>query len=38
LRVALALAGGGDREAVPVLIALLGELSPEQGWQAEDYL
>jgi HEAT repeat protein len=38
-RVALALAGrGGDREAVPVLIASLGELAGDQGSKIEDYL
>lgn len=38
LRVALALASRGDREAVPALIALLGELPAEEVWEAEDYL
>lgn len=38
LRAALALAGRREREAVPVLIALVGELPPEQAGQAEDYL
>jgi HEAT repeat protein len=38
LRAALALAARGEREAMPVLIALLGELPLEQAWEAEDYL
>jgi HEAT repeat protein len=39
LQAALALAGGPhDREAVPVLIALVGELPADQSGQAEDYL
>jgi HEAT repeat protein len=38
LRVALALAARRDRQAVPVLIALLGELPQDQGWQAEEVL
>jgi HEAT repeat protein len=38
LRVALALGLAKDKEAIPVLIALLGELPREQGWQAEDFL
>jgi HEAT repeat protein len=38
LRVALALAGAGQREAVPVLIDLVGELPAAQGALAEDYL
>jgi HEAT repeat protein len=38
LRAGLALAGTGDREAVPVLIALLGDLPQDQGIQVEDYL
>jgi hypothetical protein len=38
LLVALALARAGDREAVPVLIALLTELPEEQTWRAEDVL
>jgi HEAT repeat protein len=38
LRAALALAGAGDRAAVPVLIALLDELPAEQAAPAEDYL
>jgi HEAT repeat protein len=38
LRAALALAARGEREAVPVVIALLGELPLEQAWEAEDYL
>jgi HEAT repeat protein len=37
-RAALALAAARDREAVPVLIALLGELPPERSAPAEDYL
>jgi hypothetical protein len=38
LRAALALAGAQDRDAVPVLIALLKELPDNQAFQAEDYL
>jgi HEAT repeat protein len=38
LESALALASGGDRDAVPVLISLLTEALPEDVWQAEDYL
>jgi hypothetical protein len=38
LRVALALAAGGDRAAVPVLIDLLAELPPEQAQSAEELL
>jgi hypothetical protein len=38
LRIALALARTGEREAVPVLITLLGELPPEHVWRAEDIL
>jgi HEAT repeat protein len=38
LRVALALAAARDKEAVPVLIELLAELSPTPAWQAEDFL
>jgi HEAT repeat protein len=38
LRVALALGLARDKTAIPVLIALLGELPREQGWQAEDFL
>jgi HEAT repeat protein len=38
LRAGLGLAGSGDREAVPVLIALLAEVPPEDGGQVEDYL
>src|SRR5262249_40926590 len=38
LKVALALALVKEKEAIPVLIALLGELSPEQAWPAEDLL
>src|SRR5205823_5816964 len=38
LRVALALAPLKERDAVPVLIDLLGQLKPEQLWPAEDML
>jgi HEAT repeat protein len=38
LRAAVALAHSGDKNAVPVLIALLGELSLDQVWEAEDLL
>ena len=38
LRAALALAGARDKQAVPVLIALLGEVPPEQSSPAADYL
>ncbi len=38
LRVALALAGARDKQAIPVLIALLGDLPPEQSSPAVDYL
>jgi HEAT repeat protein len=38
LKVALALAGAQEREAVPVLIALVGELPAEQAAPAEEYL
>jgi HEAT repeat protein len=38
LRVALALVAGREKEAVPVLIALLGDLPPNKAWQAEDVL
>jgi HEAT repeat protein len=38
VRAALALAGVRDRNAVPVLIAGLGELTPEQSGRAEEYL
>jgi HEAT repeat protein len=38
LRVALALVAAREKEAVPVLIALLGDLPPNQAWQAEDVL
>lgn len=38
LRVAVALAGAGDRDAVPVLIDLLGLLPPDQAWPAEEVL
>jgi HEAT repeat protein len=37
-RAALALAGRGDREAVPVLIALVGELPADEAGPVEDYL
>jgi HEAT repeat protein len=35
---ARALANINDKDAIPVLIALLGELPLEQGWEVEDYL
>jgi HEAT repeat protein len=38
LRVALALSGARDRDAVPVLIDLMGELPFEKGVQAESFL
>jgi HEAT repeat protein len=38
LRVALSLMQKGSRAAVPVLINLLGELPPEQTWQAKNVL
>ncbi len=38
LPVAVALANAREREAVPVLIALIGELPPEQSEPAEEYL
>jgi hypothetical protein len=38
LHVALALAFARDRQAVPELIDLLGELPPEDAWRAEDVL
>jgi hypothetical protein len=38
LRVARALAAARDKEAVPVLIDLLGQLPPEQLWPVEDLL
>src|SRR5262249_22694841 len=38
LHVALALVEARDREAVPVLIALLGELPQDHGWRAEEVL
>jgi HEAT repeat protein len=38
LKAALALAGRRERAAVPVLIALVGELPPEQAGPAEEYL
>jgi HEAT repeat protein/outer membrane protein assembly factor BamB len=38
LRVALGLVATRDKEAIPVLIALLGQLPPAQTWQAEEVL
>ena len=38
LRAALALANGGDREAVPELIALLADAPADRAWQAEEFL
>jgi HEAT repeat protein len=38
LRVALALAEDREKEAVPVLIAVLGDLPPEQALPAEEFL
>jgi HEAT repeat protein len=38
LHVALGAAGAGDKDAVPVLIALLPDLPLDQAWQAEDAL
>src|SRR5205085_244490 len=38
LKAALALAGGGDKQAIPTLIALLAEGPADAAWQAEDYL
>jgi HEAT repeat protein len=38
LYVALALAGAKEKDAVPVVIDLLAELPPSQGWRAEEYL
>jgi hypothetical protein len=38
LKVAVALAGAGDADAVPTLISLVAELPAEQSAQAEDYL
>jgi hypothetical protein len=38
LRVGLALAGAREKEAIPVLIELLGTLSPEQLWPVEELL
>jgi HEAT repeat protein len=38
LQVALTLGQLGDKEAIPVLIALLAELPLEQAWEAEDFL
>jgi HEAT repeat protein len=38
LKVATTLTGAGDKEGVPVLIALLAELPFEQGWEVEEYL
>src|SRR5581483_4463501 len=38
LQVALGLAGARDRDAVPVLIALIGELPADRSGPAEEYL
>jgi HEAT repeat protein len=38
LRTALALAAAKDKQAIPVLIALLSELPSDQRWPAEEYL
>jgi HEAT repeat protein len=38
LRVAVALACAADKEAVPVLIELVGELPADQAWQADEIL
>jgi HEAT repeat protein len=38
LKAALALAGNGDKEGVPTLIALLADGPADAAWQAEDYL
>jgi HEAT repeat protein len=38
LQIALALAEAKDRESIPVLISLIGELPAEQTWPAEDVL
>lgn len=38
LRVALTLAAARDKEAIPVLIALVGELPLPMAWQAESFL
>jgi HEAT repeat protein len=38
LRLGLELASRGEREAMPVLIALLAELPASQGWEIEEYL
>jgi HEAT repeat protein len=38
LRAGLALAGLREKDAVPVLIAVLPELSLDQAWEVEDYL
>jgi HEAT repeat protein len=38
LQVGVALARAGERDAVPVVIDLLGKLPPEQAWPAEDLL
>jgi HEAT repeat protein len=38
LQVGLALARAADKEAVPVLIELLGQVPQTQGWQIEDFL
>jgi HEAT repeat protein len=38
LRTAFALAGRGEKEVVPVLVASLADLPAEQLWEAEDFL
>lgn len=38
LKVALLLAGAGDREAIPILVELVGELPQGESWQAVDFL
>jgi hypothetical protein len=38
LRVGLALAQAGEKDAVPVLASLLGELPPDDAWPVEDFL
>ena len=38
LQVGMALARASERDAVPVLIELLGQLPQTQGWQVEDFL
>ncbi len=38
MRVALALASVKDRESIPSLIDVLGQLSSDQAWPAEDFL